>query len=283
LVTFPAAGYWSISARLRGKWHPLGRVFVSHSHPLFETEDMVAHPDGSLLVTEGGTRDRVLRVNPATGRFTVLARLPARPHALAVAGDEVLVSDWDGLRSIPLAGGPQRLLLGFRVGAIAVGPSGQIYYGLGGELRRLDPGGGDVRVTAGVGVRAIAVLPGGDLLVTEPNRLLRIEPGSGAIDVVVEQFRDSPVGGLLPEPSGTTLVTQIGTNSVLRVAPNGSVTVAAYAGGIIGPCALARTPDRSVYVLSSGYTSDRNSNGSIRRLRADGSTTEIRLLPPDRY
>ncbi len=86
-VTFPAAGSWRLTAQLAKRSFgsascrsPQG--FASRS-PL----RCWSNPDGTLLVAERGSRDRIVRVDPATGTVQPFATGLSDPWGLTRAPD----------------------------------------------------------------------------------------------------------------------------------------------------------------------------------------------------
>jgi hypothetical protein len=88
---------------------------------------LVAH-DGALLVAERGAQNRVLRVDPSSGAFTVFVTGIPSPFALARAGDgPVLVSSASGLYRV--RDGKARRIAAVGMSPIVALPNGGVAYG----------------------------------------------------------------------------------------------------------------------------------------------------------
>ena len=95
--------------------------------------------DGTILVAERGDRDRVLRVDPATGTFTVFGRGIPEPFGLARARDgSILVSGQGGLYRLPAAGGTAERIVDVEASPIALAANGDVLFGNRSSLGRLD-------------------------------------------------------------------------------------------------------------------------------------------------
>ncbi len=138
-LVFPSAGRWKLTARAGGSTSALGTVTVQRRSLRFVWPTSVAvEPDGALLVVENGRR-RILRVEPRSGRVTVLA---------------------DGLEN-PFA-------------AVRA-PSGDLYLSGGRSLRRLDASGSwHVVATASEDIGPLALAPDGTAFFTTSTRLFRL-------------------------------------------------------------------------------------------------------------
>ena len=87
-LVFPKAGQWRISAQAGGATSRLGSVRVRRppARPVVfvQPTSIDLEPAGTLLLVENNP-GRVLRVNPATGRVSVLVPSIARPYAVVRA------------------------------------------------------------------------------------------------------------------------------------------------------------------------------------------------------
>jgi streptogramin lyase len=129
-------------------------------------------PSGKLLVVENNP-GRILRVDPANGRITVLARSLARPYAIVRApSGAVFVSVG---RTIRRLGGGVVARSAADIGPLAVARDGRLYYATGAAVFWVGHGrlGSRVRIRSPHG---LAVAHDGAVLVsdTEGNRIVRI-------------------------------------------------------------------------------------------------------------
>ena len=229
--------------------------------------------DGALLVAERGTHDRLLRVNPTTGVTSVYATGIPAPWGLGYGRDgSVLVSSTNGLYRLR----PRAKVANVTVSPFAVLPDGRVAY-----ANRTSVGvitGGKAR-TWPVSVSAphgLALLPDGTLALgdTGNNRILRIDPATGNSTMLSD--RVSTALGVAAEPSGSVLTVEYDSGRLMRVAPDGSVSV--VASGLRKPYALARARNGAVYVTQAGDLS--RPTGSLVRVAPDGRVSAIRLRPP---
>jgi hypothetical protein len=124
VVRLPAPGIWRLAAVVRRRSFPLGRVRVLRSYPLALPAQILALDDRSLLVVERLGRDRILRVDAATGRFSVATKRIPSPWGLARAADgRILVSGEGGVYEL---GG--RKIADVAAGPIARAPQGGLYF-----------------------------------------------------------------------------------------------------------------------------------------------------------
>ena len=270
-------GTWQLTATLRGRRFVLGLLRVS-PYRLLQPGQLFALPDGDLLVAERGGKDRVLRVDPATGRFTEFAIDVVAPFGLARAADgSVYVSGEEGIFLIPAAGGIASEVTTAIASPIALGSNGELYYASGATLGRVDPHTGELRTYAvDVDVpHGLAVLPDGDLIVSDSGhkRLLRVDPATGKSSVLATGFR-TPLGITL-DTRYRILVVDYAAGTLLRVDDSGSITT--LASGLEKPYAVAVTGDGTAYVVEAGEL-DRPS-GKLVRVGPDGSVVPIPLLP----
>jgi hypothetical protein len=272
-ATFPAAGRWRLVARLGPRTIRLGAILVTPGELLLaEPGQALAFPDGSFLVAERASRDRVLRVAPG-GSARVFARGLDDPFGLAAAADgSVLVSTSRGIYRIRDGGVPE-LVASVRAGPIAQSPLGDIFYAEAQEVGRISAGGIVHRYAVEVEVpHGLVYSADGTLAVADSghDRILRLDPGSGAASVVAGSL-DTPLA-LVEEPSGALLVAEYRAGKVTRVTAVGRTTVAS---GLRNPYALARTLDGTVYVVEAG--SPARPSGRVKRVAPDGTVQQLRL------
>jgi sugar lactone lactonase YvrE len=278
VVRFATAGTWTLSAVLGRQEVVLGRVQVADSYLLAQPAGVLVLPDGSVLVCERGSKNRVLRVDPASGRFSVFATGTPVPFGLARAADGSIVVAGDaGIFRVPPTGGRASQLSAVPASPIAFAPNGDLYYGHFTELGRIRPGSRAAdRLSTEVNFpHGLAVAEDGSLLVSDTGnkRLIRVDPRDGRVTVVAAGLR-TPMGVVL-ERSGAALVLEFDLHSVSRIAPNGSKTTVAT--GLPSPYALARAQEGAVYVVETGSVS--RATGTLDQIDDDGSHHRIRLLP----
>jgi hypothetical protein len=147
-LRFPAAGRWTLSAQLGKLRFRLGAVSVAPApYRLFEPGQAVVAPDDSVLIAERGTRDRVIHVNPATGRVSRFAGELVEPFGLAFAPDgALLVAGAGGIFRVPGPNRPPELIAALDAGPIAPESASTILYANVNEVGALDTGTGRTRV-----------------------------------------------------------------------------------------------------------------------------------------
>jgi len=272
-----ALGAWRVTATLAGRRFALGTVSVRPVPPyaLDNPAQVLVETGGTLLVTERGSRNRILRVDPATGAFTVFATGIPSPWGLASAGGgSVLVSSTSGLYRVAPGGRPARIA-DLSISPFAVLPGGDIAFANETGVGIIAAGGGRPRfLQADVDfAHGLALLPDGKLAVSDTgnDRLLRVDPDGGAPKVIAGGLK-SPMG-LAAEPSGSLLLIEFDSGRVVRIDPAGSVRT--VASGFKTPYALTRAGDGTVYVTEAGEVS--RATGLLRRIAPDGTVTTIRL------
>jgi streptogramin lyase len=270
-------GTWRVSATLAGKRFALGTVTVRPVPPyaIDNPAQVLPQADGTLLVAERGARNRILRIDPATGRLTVFATGIQAPFGLASAGDGILlVSSTSGLYRVAPGGRPTRIA-DVGVSPFTILPGGEIAYAHESSVGILPPGGGRPRIlpTKVDFAHGLVLLPDGDLAISDTgnDRLLRVDPDTGAMTVIASGLQ-TPMG-LALEPSGSLLLIEFDARRVVRVSPSGAQTT--VAGGFRTPYALARAGDGTVYVTEAGELS--RATGSLHRIAPDGTVTTVRL------
>jgi glucose/arabinose dehydrogenase len=244
---------------------------------LWQPAGILALPDGSLLVAERGPQDRILRVRPATGAYTVFARGIPDPFGIARGRDgSFFVSSDSGLYRVPRGGGRARLALPLPTSPLAVAPDGSVYYGQGLEIGRLAPRAptADVLVSDVNFPHEIALDGRGGLVVSDTGngRVVRIDLETREETVVAAGLRD-PMG-LVLEPARTAIAIQFRTGRLLRV---GHGPVATVARGLRTPYALTRTSAGRFYVVETGDLV--RATGRIARVDPGGKVVRLQLRP----
>ena len=291
-LVFPKAGLWRIAARAGGATSRLGSVRVrpAPARPVTFTEptSIDLQPDGTLLLVENNP-GRVLRVNPATGRVTVLLPSLFKPYAIVRApSGSVYLSSGNLLRRLDGSGTPTTVAEvppGVEIGPIAAAPNGDLYYSTATQIFRVPGGSGPSVHIAGTGVEGgggdggpaleaqfssphgLAVASDGALLVCDRgnDRVRRIDPVTG---VITSFARVGQAAGIDVAPDGSVDVVEAAARRVVHLSPSGERL------GFQGP-AFATAYDVEVgaggvvYLLQAGPT------GYIRRIAADGSVTTV--------
>jgi sugar lactone lactonase YvrE len=278
-VLLPKPGRWTLTAILAGKRFALARLLVSPaSYPLALPAQLLVQEDGSVLLAERLGRDRVLRIDPASGRFTVFATGIPEPFGLARAADGgVLASSDAGIYRVPAGGGAARRVHDVAAGPIVVAPNGDILFGHATALGRIDASSGR-RTTYPVDVsvpHGLALAPDGSLIVSDTGhqRVLRVDLDTGHVIVLAANLR-APVG-LALDRSGRILVLESDAGTLAAVEPGGGRTT--IASGLVKPYALAVSGDGAIYVDESGDLG--RATGRLARIGTDGAVTRIRLAP----
>jgi sugar lactone lactonase YvrE len=268
-------GTWRVTALLAGRTFRLGSVSVHAAAPyaLDNPAQVVEAKNGALLVAE---RNRVIRVDPATGAFTVFATGIPSPWGLGFAADgSLLVSSTSGLYRVAQGRSPARIA-DVSMSPFVVMPDGGIAFAnetsvgiipAGAVRPRLLP----VNVNFAHG---LALLEDGGIAVSDTgnDRLLRIDPDGGSATVITRALK-TPLG-LVAEPSGSLLAVGFDSGSIVRVSASGNITTVAR--GLVKPYALTRVRDGTVYVTEAGKVAQ--ASGALRRVAPDGTVTTIRLV-----
>ena len=286
-LTFPASGRWRLTARAGGMTSRLGTVLVAPAPLVFtEPTSIALEPAGTLLLVENNP-GRLLRVDPATGRVTVLVPAMTRPYAVvrAPSGD-LFVSTESRVERIGPGGARTTVAdAGTDVGPLAVSPAGDVYYATATQVFRLAAGSGPPVRVAGTGVEGgggdggpaldaqlaaphgLALAADGALLVSDAGngRIRRIDPVSGVISALAQVGRPD---GLDVLADGSLVVVDGQADRVVHLAPSGARL------GLVGPVFtiaydLAAAPGGVTYVLEAGPA------GRIRRVAADGTVTTV--------
>lgn len=269
VVRLPTAGIWRLTALVRGRSTPLGRIRVIASYPLALPAQILALDGHSLLVVERQGRDRILRIDAETGRFSVATTRIPSPWGLARdTGGRVLVS---GDRGIYELGG--RKIADVAAGPIAAAANGDLYFADQTRVGRIGPGGGVETLSREVvAPHALVLRRDGSLIVSDSGngRLLRIDPATRATTVVASGLRN-PLGAI-EAADGSLLVVEFDSGRLLRIADRQVVT-----DTLRKPYALMQSADGSLYVVESGELG--RPSGGIARVGGDGSVIRLRLVP----
>ena len=107
-LVFPTAGRWTLSARAGGSTSRLGSIQVRPKPPapvdFTEPTSIDLEPAGTLLLVENNP-GRVLRVDPASGRVTVLVPTILNPYAIVhTVGRQSFLSADNTLRRLDATG-----------------------------------------------------------------------------------------------------------------------------------------------------------------------------------
>jgi sugar lactone lactonase YvrE len=275
-LRFPRAGRWTLTALAGRSTSRLGSVRVAAAPLTFVYPTTIdLEPSGTLLLVENGRR-RLLRVDPATGRTTVLASSLSRPFGVARSGSGSIYFSDESVKRIDGTGPPVEVAPSDeQVGPLMVAPNGDVYYATVSKVFRLAGGAGAPVRIAGTGVQGsggdggpatsaqlwaphgLALAADGALLVsdTQNDRIRRIDLVTGVITSLAE------VGipdGLEVASDGTIYVAEARTNRVVHLSASGARL------GLVGPrfnqpFDVAVSAD-AVYVLETG------TSGQVRRV-----------------
>jgi hypothetical protein len=276
-VVIPAAGRWRLAARLGGKRFRLAtlRVAPASAYRLAEPGQVLATPDGSLLVAERGSRGQITLVHPQDGNVRVFAPGLPRPYGLAFAPDRtILVSTAGGVFRVPGHGGRPARIVGGDLGPLLPLDGRTVLYGRPDEIGRLDLETGRMQpfgpaVTA---PHSLALARDGRLLVTDSaGRILEVDPASGASTTAADGLR-TPLG-MITDAAGAILVLEYGAGTLVRVGAGGSKTT--VASGFRKPYSLSLGGDGDVYVVEAGDLGV--ATGGLKRVTPDGRVFRVKL------
>lgn len=230
-------------------------------------------PDGSLLLVENG-KGRVLRIDPATGKTTVVARA-RKAYAVAHApSGAVYLSAGRSLLRLHRKGGTTRVARAGRdIGPVAVAANGDVYYTTDTKVFRLARG---IGAPAAVGDRlsgphGLAVTGDGGLLVSDTGhgRVVRIDLGTGQ----VETWGDiAAPRGIDIAPDHTVYAVDASTDRVIHLIVDGR-KLGSVRHAFSDPYALAAADDGSVYVVDTSVA------GRLYRVGPSGRTTVVSRSP----
>src|SRR5262245_21101892 len=291
-LVFPKAGLWRITARAGGKSSRLGSVRVRRAGPrpvaFTEPTSIDFEPVGTLLLVENNP-GRLLRVNPATGRVSVLLSALFKPYAVARApSGSVYLSIAGRLPRIDGAGQPTTVAempAGVEIGPIVAAPNSDVYFSTATQVFRLPGGSGPAVRIAGTGEvggggdggpalnaqfsspHGLAVGSDGALLVSDRgnDRIRRIDPLTGLINLFAQVGQPY---GMDVASDGTVYVVEGSTNRVVRLSPAGERL------GFLGP-AFADPYDVEVAPGGVAYLLEAGPAGHVRRIGPDGTVTTV--------
>jgi sugar lactone lactonase YvrE len=274
VIRLPAPGRWALAATVGRTRYRLGSVrVITRPYRLAVPSQLVANPDGSLLVAERGVRYQVTRIDPATGLVSTFATLPVEPYGLAWDGDRLLVTTHAGIYAVGSRGRP-KLLNTADVGPI-VAAGATAFYGNETQIGRVDLASGVTTPlpTPVSNPHTLALAPDGRLLVADTGngRVLAVDTATGASTVVASGLA-TPIPMALG-PGGEILVGEHDSGRLLRVAAGGATSV--LASGLSKPYAIALARDGDFYVTEVGDLS--TATGRLLRITPAGRVSEVRL------
>ena len=287
---FPAVGRWALAARAGGSTSRLGSVQVrpAPATPVAFTQptSIDLEPAGTLLLVENNP-GRILRLDPTSGRITVLMPAALNPYAVVRApSGSAFVSVDNELRRLDATGAFTTIAsVDGHIGPVAAARNGDVYFTTGTRIFRLAGGAGTPVRIAGTGVEGgggdggpaanaqlssphgLAIAADGAVLVcdTGNDRVRRIDPATGVITAVAH------VGGprgIDVAADGTIYVVDSVEKRLLRLGPSGARI--GFLGPSFGDPYDVEVADAGVaYVLEAGPT------GWVRRVAADGTVTTV--------
>lgn len=293
-LVFPSVGAWSLTARVGGRTHRLGTVSVrAREYQLASPATLLLAPGGTLLLAEGG-RQRVLRIEPSSGRASVVADGFENPYGLAwLPTGHVVVTSRASVYDVDPGTGTKTLLAtmpsGVELGPVVV-RDGYAYVGSSdSRVRRIVLAGGAVTTVAGNGVAAfsgdggpaleasLAVPHGlafdldGTLLIgdTGNDRIRRLDLAEGVIRTAYVGVEG--VGTVVAAPDGSVYAGEMDAARVTRFDRSGSRTV--VTSGLRIPCCMQLAGDGGLFVVDAGP-------GTLHRVAPDGSVTRVRVSAP---
>jgi hypothetical protein len=268
-LRLPTAGIWRLAAVVRGRSFPLGRVRVLASYPLALPAQILALDDRSLLVVERQGRDRILRVDAGTGRFSVVTTRIPSPWGLARdANGRVLVSGGGGIYEL---GGTK--IADVAAAPIAAAPNGDLYFAEQTRVGRIGRDGGVETLSTDVAApHALILRRDGSLVVSDSGngRLLSIDPTTRATTVLASGLKN-PLGAI-EAADRAVLVVEFDSGRLLRMGDGRVVTQS-----LRKPYALTQGAGGSVYVVEGGDLG--RPSGGIARVAGDGAVVRLQLVP----
>jgi DNA-binding beta-propeller fold protein YncE len=304
-LVFPAPGRWRLAAQIGRTRVGLGTVAVRAAiRPplvLVAPTEALLEPNGSILVAESG-RSRLVRIDPATGRDTLVARI-VQPYGVVLTASGVLYSTSES-RVVRVEAGGSTITIadaGEDVGPLALDPSGNLYFSTVSRIFRIEGGTGAVTPYAGTGIRGgggdggpalaaeldaphgLVVGPDGALYVADTgnNRVRRIDPATRVITAFAAAVGPA---GLAFGPGGVLYVAERDGQRVSRIDATGAKTVVAGTGvrggsGDGGPAVAAQVDEPFDVVPAPGgelFFVESGLSGGIRQIDASGVIRTIR-------
>jgi DNA-binding beta-propeller fold protein YncE len=276
-VVFPSAGRWAFGAQAGGARARLGSVQVlRRAVPLTFTwpTSVDVEPDGSLLLVENGgqtSQGRVVRIDPATGKTGVVARVDEAYAVAHAPSGAVYLSAGKSLLRLDGAGGttPVARAAG-DIGPVAVAASGDVYYTAQTQAFRVPGGTGTpVQVAAGLsGPHGLAVTSDGGLLVSDTGngRVRRVDLKTGAVETWGDLVE--PRGISIAPDGQTAYVVDKSTNRVVHLRIDGK-RLGSVRHVFADPYAVATAPGGSLYVVDTAAT------GRLYRVGPSGAATAV--------
>jgi serine/threonine protein kinase, bacterial len=223
-------------------------------------------PGGSLLVAENSA-GRIVRVDPRSGRKTVVAGGLYKPYAVARSTDGTIYWSSGGGSIERLRHGVHTTLLNLpgQIGPMALGPGGSIYFTTETRAFRLVNGRRRLLARGLDSPHGIAVTTRGDVLISDrgSNRVLRI--ANGRMTTLIHASEPS---GLALGRGGAIYLVEAGARRVGRYSAGG--TRLADVGPLFtDPYDVAVAADGTVYVLDTAAA------GTITRIAAGGGVSTV--------
>jgi hypothetical protein len=293
-LVFRRAGRWTLTARAGGATSRLGSVRVRPARPqpvsFTEPTAIDLEPAGTLLLVENNP-GRVLRVDPRTGRVTVLVPSMPRPYAIVRApSGSVYVSNANLLSRLDAGGTATTVAVADSdIGPLAVAANGDLYYSTSTRVFRLGGGGGASILVAGTGVEGgagdgglavnaqlasphgLGIAADGALLVADTgnDRIRRIDLGSGVITTLAQVPMPD---GMDVGPGGTISVVDGLNRRIVQLSASG--TRIGFLGPVFGlPYDVEASADGGAYLLEAGPL------GRLRRVAPNGTVTTVSRKP----
>ena len=216
-----------------------------------------------------------MRVDPATGRMTVVATL-GKPWGVArTPSGTVFASDAGSLMRLDPGNAPTAVAAvepGLEIGPIAVAPSGDVFYATAQAIYRLSGGvaGTPKQIAPGTTIdspHGLTVEPTGTLLLSDTNdgRILRIDAAKGAVTTFATIA--SP-RGIDVATDGTVYVAAADEHRIVRFDSSGQRL------GVVGP-ALGDPYAIAVAGYGTIYAPEPGPNGVIHRIAPDGMSSVV--------
>jgi DNA-binding beta-propeller fold protein YncE len=220
-------------------------------------------PSGKLLVVEQSV-GRIRRLDPATGRTSVVVGGLGHPYALVRARNGTLY--YSVAKTIRRVGGGVVARSTADIGPLAAASGGALFYATSRGVFRV----GGARLAPGEPLQephGLAVAKDGSLLVSDTggNRVVRVDPGGAATTF----GRVASPRGIDVARDGTVYVIDAANRRVRRFAADGSPL--GWLGGRLpgDPYDLRSAPNGAVYVLEAGEV------GDVRKIDARGRVVVV--------
>ncbi len=277
-LVFPAAGVWSLTARVAGRRLPLGRLSVREAEfHLTNAAQILVGGEGRLFVSEGG-RHRVLRIDPSSGRTSIVATGFDNPWGLALLPDgQLLVTSRNTVQDVDPATGAKRQVGALPIG-IEIGPvvlrDGAVFVASGdGRIQRLDLATGVFTVIADglSGAHGLAFDLDGTLLIADSgnDRIVRLDLSRGTIAAAFEAVQ--AVGAIFLATDGSLYACEMDGRRVTRLDARGGRTTVAE--GFQIPYGIQPAAQGGLYVMDAG-------SSTLSVVSSTGVVTRVRLLAP---